>query len=365
MITISLCMIVKNEEPVLARILDQMKDIVEEIIIVDTGSEDKTREIAEGYTKKVYDYPWQQDFSAARNYACSKAEMDYWMWLDADDVVPEEEREKILRLKKELDPDTDVVMMKYQTGFDKEGNVTFSYYRERLLKNDRSFFWQGKVHEAVTPRGNIRYLPIAIQHRKLGKGDPDRNLNIYENMLGHGEKLDARQQFYYARELYYHQRYGHAIKIFHEFLENPGGWVENKIEACRQLAECYEHIGEQKERLEVLLNSFVFDIPRAETCCEIGRAFLDKKEYKKAVFWYRQALAAVPGEDTGAFIQKDCYGFLPAIQLCVCYDRLGEDEKALEFHKKSMEYKPDSPAVRQNEMYFAEKAAASGGRHGR
>ena len=71
--TISVCMIVKNEELNLAGCLDCLKAIADEIIIVDTGSTDRTKEIAEQYTDKVYDFEWIDDFSAARNFAFSKA----------------------------------------------------------------------------------------------------------------------------------------------------------------------------------------------------------------------------------------------------------------------------------------------------
>lgn len=91
MVSISLCMIVKNEEDVLARALDSVKELADEMIIVDTGSEDRTKDIARRYTQKVFDFEWEDDFAAARNFACRKASMDYWMWLDADDIVTENE----------------------------------------------------------------------------------------------------------------------------------------------------------------------------------------------------------------------------------------------------------------------------------
>ena len=67
MVSISLCMIVKNEEDVLARCLDSAAELVDEIVIVDTGSTDRTREIAARYTDKIFDFPWRDDFAAARN----------------------------------------------------------------------------------------------------------------------------------------------------------------------------------------------------------------------------------------------------------------------------------------------------------
>ena len=94
-------MIVKDEEEVLERCLDSVKDVVDEIIIVDTGSTDKTKEIAYKFTDKVFDFEWINDFAAARNYSFSKATMEYCMWLDADDYIREEEREKILKLKEQ------------------------------------------------------------------------------------------------------------------------------------------------------------------------------------------------------------------------------------------------------------------------
>ena len=104
MISISLCMIVKNEESVIGRCLESVKDIVDEIIIVDTGSTDNTKEIIKTFTDKIYDFEWIDNFSAARNYSYSKASMEYILWLDADDVILEEDRIKFKELKMSLDP---------------------------------------------------------------------------------------------------------------------------------------------------------------------------------------------------------------------------------------------------------------------
>ena len=109
MITISVCMIVKNEERVLARCLDSLKGIADEIIIVDTGSTDKTKKIAAGYTEKIYDYKWENDFAAARNFSFSKATKQYIYQADADEVINEENRRKFMQLKEILLPEIDMV----------------------------------------------------------------------------------------------------------------------------------------------------------------------------------------------------------------------------------------------------------------
>ena len=127
--TVSLCMIVKNEEETLSVCLNSVKAFVDEIVIVDTGSTDRTKEVAKQFTDLVYDFTWIDDFSAARNFAFSKGSCDYLMWLDADDIILEEDLNKLLSLKETLASDVDVVMMKYHTAFDDNGNPTFSYYR--------------------------------------------------------------------------------------------------------------------------------------------------------------------------------------------------------------------------------------------
>lgn len=353
MCTISLCMIVRDEEDVLGRCLDSAADLVDEIVIVDTGSQDGTGDIARRYTDRVYDFPWIDDFAAARNAAFGYATCGYCLWLDADDVLLEPDREWFRQLKESLDPAVDMVMMPYHVGFDSQGNVTFSYYRERLVRNCPELRWKGAVHEVIEPWGNVVYADCAVTHRKLHPSDPDRNLRIFEGLLKKGEELDPRQQFYYGRELYYHRRYGQAAAVFSDFLASGRGWVENQLDACRHLAYCRYAQGRDGEALEALLQSFAYDLPRAETCCDIARHFFDRALYDRAAYWYERALDCPRRDGQGGFVSPDAYGYLPCIQLCVCCDRLGRQEEARRWNDRAGEYKPHDPAVERNRAYFA------------
>lgn len=355
MAAISLCMIVKDEEAVIGRILGQMRPVADEILIGDTGSQDRTKEIAAGYADLVFDVPWNDDFGAARNAVCAKASMDYWMWLDADDMVEPSQQALLLELKKSLDPSVDVVMMKYLTGFDGQGRATFSYYRERLLKNRAGFFWEGRVHEAVTPKGNILYSPIEIRHQKEKPGDPDRNLRIYEDMIARGQALGPRHQYYYGRELSAHGRFQEAARVLQGFLKEPEGWKENKIDACLQLSRCLHRLGEEEDARKALFQSFLYDVPRGEICCEAGRLFLEKGQYPQAAYWYGQALSSPDRAAAGAFSNPDCRNYIPAMQLCVCHDRMGDYETAFRYHKMAQGLKPEDPAVLFNEAYFKKR----------
>lgn len=352
MVTISLCMIVKNEETVLSRCLDSIASLVDEIIIVDTGSTDKTKSIAAKYTTHIYSFSWIDDFSAARNYSFSKATMDYCMWIDADDVLDGSQKEAFLQLKSTLMPDTDIVMMKYVTAFDSEGNPTFSYFRERWILNNKSHSWVGQVHEVITPDGKVAYSDIAISHKKSGTGDPDRNLRIYQKLLDDKKTLDPRQQYYYGRELYYHNLYQEAASALQQFLSMPDGWVENKIEACSVCANCYYALGQDLPALLVLLRSLTFDCPRAEICCDIGSHFMNHDNYEVAAYWYKTAANLGRNDKTGGFIRPDCYDYIPFLQLCVCYDRLGDIDNAKMYNDKAGICKPDSKPYLFNRHYF-------------
>lgn len=350
--TISLCMIVRDEESVLGRCLESVKDLVDEIIIVDTGSVDGTKVIAQKYTEQVYDFDRVDDFSAARNFAFSKAKMDYCMWLDADDILAPKDRELFRNMKKELDGTEDVIMMKYHTAFDGEGTPTFSYYRERILKRSAGFAWEGAVHEVITPRGNIRYSDAAVSHKKMRPGDARRNIRIFEKLLAEGKELNPREQFYYGRELFYHERYEDAIAMLENFLNEKRGWLENNIEACLQLSACYEKTGDREQQLCSLWKSFSFDAPRAEVCCAVGSYFLEDQSYEKAVFWYELAATRPKNEMSGGFILPDCYDYLPYIQLCVCYDKMGDPKRASYYNHKAGSIKPHDAAYLQNQEYF-------------
>lgn len=350
--TISLCMIVKNEEMNIARCLDSVAELVEEIIIVDTGSTDRTVEIVSGYTSQVYLYQWKDDFSDARNYSFSKASMDYCMWMDADDVLEEAEKDKFLQLKQSLSSDTDIVMMKYNTAFDEAGKPSFSYFRERWIRNCERYRWIGAVHEVIPPNGKVLYSDIAVSHKKINAGDPDRNLRIYRKMIADGKILEPRQQYYYGRELYYHGQYEEAVSVLEQFLLSADGWIENKIEACSICANCYYRLGQEQSALTTLLRSMSFDLPRAELCCEIGKYFLEHGNYHNAVYWYETALNVPQNKYSDGFILPDCHDYIPLLQLCVCYDKLGDQQKAKEYNERAGAYKPYSKAYLYNKQYF-------------
>lgn len=350
--SISLCMIVKNEELVIERCLQSIAPYVDEIILVDTGSVDQTKELARRYTTNIYDFAWIDDFSAARNESFAKATKDYILWLDADDVLLPDDQKKFQELKETLTTDVDLVVMKYHVALDNAGNPTLTYNRERLFKRSVGYRWSGQVHEAISMYGTIQYSDIAITHKKVKPADANRNLNIFESMIASEKCLDAREQFYYARELMYHERTEEAIAMFEQCLERTDGWFENKISACKDLSHCYLRNKTEDLALQTLLRSFLYDKPRAELCCDIGKIFLDRRQYEQAIFWYELCLQLEYKECSGGFQELDCYQYIPCMQLCVCYDRLGNHVKAMEYNERAGAVKPYDDNYQYNKRYF-------------
>ncbi len=352
MISLSLCMIVKNEHDTLSRCLDCAKQIADEIIIVDTGSMDDTKNIASKYTDKVYDYKWVNDFAKARNYSFSKATKDYIIWLDADDVILKEDIEKIKILKKILTPDIDMVMFKYNLNLDENGIPALSYYRERIVKRSKGYKWVSPIHEVIPRHGKILYEDIAITHKKLHPSDPQRNITIFENMKKQGIKFDARQTFYYARELMYAERFDESINEYTQFLSLPDAWIENKISACLDLYNIYLKLRAENTALACLFKSFEYDTPRAEVCCNVGQYFINKKQYSIAVFWLEQALSKKYDVSSGGFFSKDYHDFIPYIELCVCHYNLGNIKVAMEYNEKAGSIKPNDKSYLNNKAFF-------------
>ena len=159
---ISLCIIVKDEGRGLEEFLLYHKDLVDEIIVVDTGSTDNTIEIARKYTDKIFNFKWNDDFSAARNYSISKALGDWILWLDPDEIISEKDLEKI----KEFNDN------KY-LGYRFVQKTTIGAFMNvqgicKMFKNNKGIKFIYPVHESVMPsirekNGLIRYL-MQIEH---------------------------------------------------------------------------------------------------------------------------------------------------------------------------------------------------------
>lgn len=347
---ISLTLIVKDEEEVLGRCLESVSDLVDEIVVVDTGSKDATKEIARKYTDLIFDFPWRDDFSAARNFALQKASCDYALWLDADDIIPEKSRKIFPSLKEQLSALPDFVMCRYELGEKAE----ISFFRERVIKLNAGHFFRGRVHECIQPSGKIVYSDFSVTHLRSKKERAGRNLAIYQKWKKE-EALSPRDLFYYGRELYYERLFEEAIAVLEEMLRGDGFYV-NKIDACKTIGLCYLEKQNFEKAIEAFLKSFLYGEPRASLCCEIGKAFRRQKKYKEAAFWFETALKAKDHSKEGDFEEPNTRSIDPLLELVCCYYALGDLQTSIRYHKKTEEIAPDHPSVVYNRKFFSLKA---------
>ena len=174
---------------------------------------------------RVFDFPWRDDFAAARNFSFSQGRGTYLFWMDADDVVRPDQRRKLLDLKERLgraDCLPDVVMMKYAAAFRRDGSLAAAFYRERLIRRGTGAVWKGRVHETVQPFGIIWKEDIWIEHRKMRIRDPERNLRILESMRKNGEEFGPREQYYYEMERAFARRCQETALENGQLLTRPG-----------------------------------------------------------------------------------------------------------------------------------------------
>jgi len=349
---LSLCMIVRDEEENLARCLDSVAETVDEIVILDTGSADATKEVALRYTQHVYDYAWRDDFAHARNTSFSYASKPFIFWLDADDVLDPPDAQKLIELKKRLNPSVDAVMMPYHYAFGEDGKPSLIFERERIVRRDAGFRFEGAVHEVMTVGGNIIHAGIPVRHTgRHGERSGRRNLGIYERLIASDRQLTPRDWYYYARELYNAGEYARAERAFAQFL-SLDGWHENRIDACVLRAQCLCRLGRRQAARESLFMSLGMS-PRACALCALGALCMEEEKWTDAALWYRAALLCEEGTQDGAFVEPQYSGYIPLMQLCVIYDRMGRTEEAAQMNERALALRPQDAAALENRAYFS------------
>jgi tetratricopeptide (TPR) repeat protein len=162
-------MIVKNEEANLPACLLSAADLFDEIVVVDTGSSDQTKEVARQFGAKVFDFPWVDSFAAARNESLAHAMGEWIFWLDADDRLDEENRDKLKRVFANLKDENAAYAMKCRCLPDPDTGTATVVDHVRLFRNRPEIRWRYRVHEQVLPAirrlgGEVRAADVVIQH---------------------------------------------------------------------------------------------------------------------------------------------------------------------------------------------------------
>ncbi len=211
--TVNLVMIVKNEERCLARCLESIKDLVDNIIIVDTGSEDSTKQVALYFGAKVFDHAWRNDFSDARNFALSKSDSDWNLILDADEYLIQGSKQDILNF---LENPGLLGAIQIKSFFMDNNELNYSTsYVTRLIP--KGIYFTGRIHEQADSELPRLALPLIFEHDGyLMQGKSERNLPILLEELNSNPN-DSYFLYQVARTLRNEKKYKESLAYFDKF----------------------------------------------------------------------------------------------------------------------------------------------------
>lgn len=368
--TLSLCMIVKNEEKFLEQCLLSVRELVDEIIIVDTGSTDRTLEIARQFTDKIYDFVWCDDFAAARNESLKHAKMDWILILDADETLSKQDHEPLRNLISSAAATVSGFILiqrnyfksredlsygsfsglKVQEAGDKQGfisRVEDPYLESkraagwlptpivRLFRNEMNIAFSGRVHEDITPSllGGVVESSIPIHHYgKLNLENWKRKWSFYEQL---GEKKAEEEDDYYA-----------YFELGRQYLEGGNGdstallrakeMFEKSIRLNEKFWLSWFNLGSVhllqrnlNDAVSCLLNALEYNPDVPQIYLNLGVAYVQLKKYAEAVKTFWKGIERHPQ-------RADLYK-----NLGLCYLEMGSQREATIVLKRAVELNPE------------------------
>ena len=324
---LSVCLIVKNEERVLDRCLLCAEKFADEIIVVDTGSTDKTVEIAQKHTPFVYFHPWEESFSKARNQSYSYATGDYIMWLDADDVIDDENIEKF-KLLKASETDADVIFTTY-SGYSETG-LTDYILRDRIIRRAVFTGWLHDIHEAIPMEPGWRKsfrTDIRIVHKKEHVNEPERNMRIFDGLIAKGKTLTLFEKENLVKELALHDQTDEALKLFREIQGEATGsgyayafsFLVEALLRAERWQECCDALSGAESKIPMT---------PALTYAK-GRAMEGFGDFERAAGLYREAMTIREDPYTFTIRSTGYNDYYPYLRLAAMAERRGDFHEAL------------------------------------
>lgn len=277
--TLSACIISKNEEKTIGTLLASLKNVADEIILVDTGSTDSTIEIAKKYGSKIYELPWDNDFSKARNYAVDKATKEWILYIDCDEYLAEGSKHV---LKQNLSNKFEAYTISLINIVN--GNETLESQSLRLFKNRPSYRFKGRIHEQIAPsilakypEKFIQYMPLKLYHTGYNpevvksKNKNQRNFDIFNSY-----KEEEKDGFFYYNLAGEYSRAGDTLN------------------ACENYKKAYV--------TPAFENGF-----REYLSIYLVKTLIDQQKYAEAIYYCNETLKKHPDFPDIHFLAASCY----------------------------------------------------------
>lgn len=345
---ISLCMIVKDEERWIESCLKSIYSAVDEIIIVDTGSGDRTKDICMTFGAKVFDYIWRDSFAEARNHGIRKAKGEWILWLDADEEMEFEDIEIFLTMLRSYKKDAlEVPVVCYYGDFPVDATRAYTFCSYRLFRNNKGYKFVGDIHEypdikGFTPDYDKDMLQLAkIYHYGYmdevneGKKKSERNIKILQKVRA--ESDDNPWVDYHIASEYYHA--GKYEMAFNQVNMAIWGFLNKK-----QIPPAIAY----KLKYDILLISSNYDSawPGIEKAIELYPDYVDLHFYKGLIFYEKKMYVdAIPifqhclklGEQNYKYLTLvGCGSYRSWYYIGMCHEKLGKKEEANEDFKHTI-----------------------------
>ncbi len=340
---ISLCLIVKNEEPYLRRCLESFVSAYDELIVVDTGSRDRTVEIAGEFGAQVDFFRWRNDFGAARNYACSLAGGEWIMMVDGDEsLAPKGIASRLPEMLRQVPVHVDKLLIEQRTIL---GDETVSLFVDRIFRNLPKLSWKYRIHEVIetpaqhTAKTHEFYLlhDNALKRRKDKRVSRDRE-SMYLQALTldmNDYPDDPRPAFYLAGTLYGAKRYQEAMDAYEQYFRlSENKEPARRAVAFRDAAAVAAELGDKRNQRSLLFRSLEHDWRSSETYIALADSASENKNPDETIHWLTVAASCRP-------MESDMYWTASASvstvwkRLAGLYHRQGDENNARACKKKA------------------------------
>ena len=351
--SVSLCMIVKNEEGNLARCLCSVRDFIDEIIIVDTGSTDGTVKIAKSFGATIYHYKWNNSFADARNYSLLKATKQWILIMDADDEFEREDKEKLLSITDNKIVGSDLYCGKTlcYSGDMPDNNSVLINLNVRLIRNHVGYKYEGRVHEQIVleeenPNDTYPIVATDIRFHHYGyltssiteKDKHKRNIALIEMELEDNSE-NAFMLFNMGNEYFAMQEVARSLDFYMRSLNNADFSQCYSSVLLIRIVMCNETLHRDAEAFKFVNLGLQYYPALTDFEFLKATALLRQKKIEAAIHSYKKCIKmGSPAANVNSILGVGT--FKPHYALSTIYSKLGDYDKAVWHCRKALQYNP-------------------------
>ncbi len=292
---ITLCLIVKNEEEKLPACLKSFQGVFQKLLIVDTGSDDKTVQIAKDFNAEIHTFKWNDNFSDARNFALSKVKTTWTMVVDADDYIDENSKKELLEKIKKISKKAAGISLPYLYSTNKNDKGSTAYL-PRIWRTDLQLRYTLPIHEYLDITAELRdkfmRLDVPIRHNKTSEDISKslaRNIKILEKSYKDGVE-SSRIIFYLGHDNFYAGNAKDSINWMNEYLKLEGQHPHEIYKVQLLLGKAWQKLGNLEMAKKSFHNAIQTNPDFIEPYILLGDIAQTRKNYEEAVQKYFEAL---------------------------------------------------------------------------